>query len=144
MGKFSNFLGFGGRSKYGNKKVEYEGIVFDSKKELQRFFVLKEAEAAGRITNLQRQVRFQLIPAVTEEYEVALKTKTVTKTRTAQRAIYYTCDFQYEKDGALVVEDVKSAPIMTKNDKAYQLRKKMLFAFHGIKIKEVFDAYTDI
>lgn len=144
MERFKNFLGFGGRSKYGNKKVEYEGAMFDSKKELQRFLVLKDAEKDGFITNLQRQVRFQLVPAVTEEYEVELKTKTVTKTRTAQRAIYYTCDFQYEKDGELVVEDVKSAPVMTKNDKAYQLRKKLLFAFHGIKIKEVFSAHADI
>lgn len=144
MGRFSKFLGFRGHSKYGNKKVEYEGIVFDSKKELQRFLVLKEAESNGLITNLQRQVSFLLIPPVTEEYEVTLKTKTITKTRTAQRAVHYTCDFQYEKDGCLVVEDVKSAPIMAKNDKAYQLRKKMLFAFHGIKIKEVFDANKEI
>lgn len=127
-------------NKYNAKKVEYDGHVFDSKKEKARYELLKEAYNSGLIDDLRRQVRYELEPPVVEEYEEQLKTKVVKKTRTLQRGIYYTCDFQYIKDGELVVEDVKSSPAQTKLDKAYQIRKKLLFARHGIKIKEVFNA----
>lgn len=127
-------------NKYNAKKVEFDGQVFDSKKEKTRYEELMKAFNDGIISELKRQTRFELEPPVVEEYEEQLKTKTVTKTRTVQRGIYYTCDFQYMKDGELVVEDVKSSPQQAKLDKAYQIRKKLLFARHGIKIKEVFNA----
>lgn len=127
-------------NKYNAKKVEYDGHVFDSKKERARYELLKEAYNRGLIDDLRRQVRYELEPPVIEEYEEQLKTKTVTKTRTVQRGIYYTCDFQYVINGEVVVEDVKSSPAQAKLDKAYQIRKKLLFARHRIKIKEVFNA----
>ena len=127
-------------NKYNAKKVEYDGHVFDSKKERARYEHLKEAYNRGLIDDLRRQVRYELEPPVIEEYEEQLKTKTITKTRTVQRGIYYTCDFQYVINGEVVVEDVKSSPAQAKLDKAYQIRKKLLFARHGIKIKEVFNA----
>lgn len=128
------------KNKYNAKKVEFDGLVFDSKKEKARYELLKEAYDKGLISDLQRQVRYELEPPVVEEYEEQLKTKVVKKTRTLQRGIYYTCDFQYIKDGELVVEDVKSSPAQAKLDKAYQIRKKLLFARHRIKIYEVFNA----
>ena len=134
------FFGKKRRNKYNAKKVEADGQVFDSKKEKARYENLKNAQSMGAITNLQRQVRYELEPPVVEEYEEQLKTKVVKKTRTIQRGIYYTCDFQYVLDGNVVVEDVKSSPQQAKLDKAYQIRKKLLFARHGIRIKEVFNA----
>lgn len=128
------------KNKYNAKKVKFDGQVFDSKKERTRYEILKYAEEIGVIRDLQRQVRYELEPPVVEKYEEQLKTKTVIKTRTVQRGIYYTCDFQYVIDGEVVVEDVKSSPAQAKLDKAYQIRKKLLFARHGIKIKEVFNA----
>lgn len=128
------------KNKYNAKKVELDGHVFDSKKEKARYELLKEAYNNGLISDLQRQVRYELEPPVIEEYEEQLKTKVIKKKRTLQRGIYYTCDFQYIKDGELVVEDVKSSPAQAKLDKAYQIRKKLLFARHGIKIYEVFNA----
>ena len=128
------------KNKYNAKKVEFDGHVFDSKKEKARYELLKEACDKGLISDLKRQVRYELEPPVIEEYEEHLKTKVVKKVRTLQRGIYYTCDFQYIKDGELVVEDVKSSPAQAKLDKAYQIRKKLLFARHGIKIYEVFNA----
>lgn len=128
------------KNKYNAKKVEFDGHVFDSKKEKARYELLKEYYNSGLIDDLRRQVRYELESPVVEEYEEQLKTKVVKKTRTLQRGIYYTCDFQYIKDGELVVEDVKSSPAQAKLDKAYQIRKKLLFARHGIKIKEVFNA----
>lgn len=128
-------------SKYGNKKVEYQGITFDSKKELQRYMVLLDAQRNGKITDLQRQVKFELIPAITEDYVEHLKTKDKVKTRTVQLAITYTCDFTYRKDNKLIIEDVKASKTML--TKEYQLKKKMMLAIHGLVIKEVYKA-TDI
>lgn len=122
--------------KYNNTKVEFDGIKFDSKKEMQRYLVLKDAEDKGIISDLKLQVRFELIPAVREEYIEHLKTKDKVKTRTLQLPITYTCDFQYLKDGQIVIEDIKASPKML--PKEYTLKKKMMFALKGIKIKEVY------
>lgn len=124
------------RSKYGNKKVEFQGILFDSKREMQRWLILKDAEAKGVISELQRQVTFELIPAVIEEYVVHLKTKDKIQTRVAQRPITYTADACYIKDGEFIVEDCKISP-KVKPDK-YILKSKMMFALKGIRIKEVY------
>lgn len=128
--------------KYNNKTFEADGYKWDSKKEYQRWLVLKDAEAQGLITGLQRQVKFELIPAVREEYVEHLKTKDKIKTRTLQLAICYTCDFAYYKDGEYIVSDVKASPKML--PKEYVLKKKMLFALKGILIKEVYKANDPI
>lgn len=128
--------------KYNNKTFEADGYKWDSKKEYQRWLVLKDAEAQGLITGLQRQVKFELIPAVREEYVEHLKTKDRIKTRTLQLAICYTCDFAYYKDGEYIVSDVKASPKML--PKEYVLKKKMLFALKGILIKEVYKANDPI
>lgn len=130
------------KSKYNNKKIVNEFGTWDSKKELQRWLVLKEAEAQGVITNLQRQVKFELIPAVIEEYVEHLKTKDKIKTRVLQRPITYTADACYYKDGEYVVEDCKISPKI-KPDK-YVLKNKMMFALKGIRIKEVYKANDPI
>ena len=124
------------RSKYKNTKVEYQGIKFDSKREMQRYIVLKDAETKGIIQGLQMQVKYELIPAVRETYVKHLKTKDKECERTLQLPITYTCDFAYVKDNELVVEDVKISKSML--PKEYVLKKKMMFALKGIKIREVY------
>ena len=124
------------KSKYNNKKIVNEFGKWDSKKEFKRWLVLKEAEAQGMITDLQRQVKFELIPAVREKYIKHLKTKDKECERTLQLPITYTCDFAYYKDGEYVVEDCKISP-KVKPDK-YILKNKMMFALKGIRIKEVY------
>ena len=128
--------------KYNNTKVEYDGIKFDSKKEMQRYIVLKDAENSGVISNLELQVKYELIPAVREEYIEHLKTKDKIKTRTLQLPITYTCDFQYFKDGVLIVEDVKASPKML--PKEFVLKEKMMFALKGIKIKKVYSVKEEV
>lgn len=128
--------------KYNNTKVEYDGIKFDSKKEMQRYIVLKDAENSGAISNLELQVKYELIPAVREEYIEHLKTKDKIKTRTLQLPITYTCDFQYFKDGVLIVEDVKASPKML--PKEFVLKEKMMFALKGIKIKKVYSVKEEV
>lgn len=128
--------------KYKNHKIEFNGIKFDSKKEMQRYILLKEAEDKGIIQDLKLQVRFELIPAIKEEYVEHLKTKDKIKTRTVQLPITYTCDFQYYKNGELVVEDVKASKSML--PKEFVLKEKMMFAIKGIKIKKVFSIKEEI
>ena len=111
-------------SKYNSKKVEVDGILFDSKKEAKRWTELKAMEERGEITNLERQVRFELIPNQKIDGKVV------------ERAMHYVADFVYIKDGEKVVEDVKGF----KRGDAYvrysYKRKLMLWRF-GLRIKEV-------
>ena len=122
--------------KYNNTKVEYNGIKFDSKKEMQRYLVLKDAEDKGIISDLRLQVKYELIPSIKEEYIEHLKTKDKVKTRTLQLPITYTCDFQYTKNGELVIEDVKASPKML--PKEFTLKEKLLFWRYGIKIRKIY------
>ena len=53
--------------KYNNKSVIYDNIKFDSTKEGKRYLVLKQAERDGIISDLELQVKFELIPSIKEE-----------------------------------------------------------------------------
>lgn len=121
------------RSKYGNKKVTYDGITFDSKKEMYHYIRLKSMQEEGLISDLRLQVPYELIPAIYEDEIVTLKTKTKVVKRCVQKAVKYVADFvykdQYEYE---VVVDAKGL-----RTKEYLLKKKMMRAFLGITIKEV-------
>ena len=118
--------------KYRNKRVEYEGIVFDSLKEKRRYCQLQLWEKHGIISDLRLQVPYELIPAIYEDVEVQLKTKVKIKKKLVQRATTYVADFVYIKDGVTVVEDTKGF-----RTKEYELKKKMMRAFLGITITEI-------
>ena len=121
------------KSKYGSKKVTYDGIDFDSKKEMYRYITLKIKQAEGLISDLRLQVPFEIIPAVYEEQEVQMKTKVKVVTKCVQRASHYVADFVYkDSSGAEVVEDTKGF-----RTKEYELKKKMMRAFLGITIQEI-------
>ena len=107
-------------TKYRNKKIEVDGIMFDSKKEAKRYQELLLLEKAGAIQSLQRQVKYTLLPA---QY---IDGKCV------ERACTYTADFVYIEDGKKVVEDTKGF----KTDK-YIIKRKLMLHVHGIRIKEV-------
>lgn len=140
------FFKFGRTTKYNNKKVEYDGMKFDSKKERDRYIALVDAQERGEISDLQTQVKYILIPAIREAYEVQLKTKSVIKTRTLQKAITYTCDFKYfhNERQEWVVEDVKASALSASLDKCFVLKEKMMYALKGIKIKRVYKANESI
>ncbi len=54
-------------NKYAALKMTVDGITFDSRKEARRYTELKLLERTGKITDLQRQVKFKLIPAQYEQ-----------------------------------------------------------------------------
>ena len=124
-----------GRTKYFSRKVERDGMIFDSAKEWRRWIVLKAMEANGEISHLERQREFEIIPEQREPDTIGPKGG-VHRGRLLERRAYYVADFVYRKDGELVVEDVKGY----RDGQAYTLyilkRKLMLFR-HGIQVKEV-------
>lgn len=130
--------------KYGNHKVSFEGETFDSRRELERWLFLRDAERRGLIRGLERQVRFELVPAVRGIKEKKLKTRTIAVGYTVQRALTYTCDFRYVKNstGETVVEDVKISPRML--PKEYVLKEKLMLALKGIKIKRVYKPAEEV
>ena len=119
------------QSKYRNKKVVLDGITFDSKREAKRYRELLLLEQAGEIADIQRQVKFELIPAQREPDTVGPKGGK-RKGRTIEREVTYIADFVYWKNGALVVEDVKGF-----RKESYIIKRKLMLWVHGIRIVEV-------
>lgn len=132
------------KGKYNNTKVEIDEIKYDSKKESQRNAYLELMQKQGLISDLKRQVVFELIPTIHEDKVVHLKTKDKIVKRVAQKAVTYKADFTYIKDGQLVVEDVKASASYAALDKTFILKEKMMRYFHGIVIKRVYKANADI
>jgi hypothetical protein len=108
-------------SRYRSESVMAEGEKFASKKQYARWCQLKMLEKAGKIANLEREVPFELAPAVT----LAGRKKP---------SVRYFADAVYDEDGARVVEDTKS-PI-TRRDPVYRLKKHLMMSVHGIEIRE--------
>ena len=106
-------------AKYHNRKVTRDGETFDSVKEYRRFCELRLLERAGAVTDLQRQVKFELIPAQRIDGKVA------------ERACSYVADFVYTENGQQVVEDAKGM-----RTQEYRLKRKLMLWVHGIRIRE--------
>lgn len=122
----------GSGKKYGNAKSEIDGELFDSRKEARRYLYLKHELDTGKISDLQRQVRFELIPAQREPDTVGPRGG-VKKGRTIELACDYVADFVYRnEDGATVVEDTKGM-----RTKDYVIKRKLMLYVHGIRIREI-------
>lgn len=104
-------------NKYGAKKIKdpATGFVFDSKKEFIRWCELRIMERAGKISELRRQVKFELIPK-----------------QDGERACDYIADFVYrDSDGKTVVEDCKGM-----RTDVYKIKRKLFQWRYDMKIKE--------
>lgn len=124
-------------NKYGNKKVIIDGEVFDSKREAMRYQELKMCERYGLISDLKRQVVFELIPVQREEstrvYQKGRKKGQLIEGKVLEKAVTYIADFVYTNtaSGQQVVEDAKG---MRTRD--YIIKRKLMLYIHGIKIQE--------
>lgn len=107
-------------SKYGSRKVTRDGMTFDSQKEYRRFCELRLLERAGKVTDLQRQVKFELIPSQRIGGKVV------------ERACNYIADFVYTENGKKVVEDTKGFKTTD-----YIIKRKLMLWVHGIRINEI-------
>lgn len=105
------------------------------KKEYRRFCELLLLERAGAITELKRQVEFELIPAQREPDTVGVRGG-VKRGKTLELAVKYVADFVYKENGKTVVEDVKGY----KKGQAYALftvKRKLMLYKYNIRVKEV-------
>ena len=117
------------KNKYGARKCEStDGIMFDSKKERDRWEELRILAATGQISNLQRQVKYELIP-----------NQRGADGKIAERAVSYIADFVYtDSAGNQIVEDVKGYRNPQSAGYAkFVIKRKMFRWFYGIAIKEV-------
>lgn len=123
-------------SKYHSRKATVDGITFDSRKEAARYTELKLMERAGIIRDLERQVKFVLIPAQYEpdriDHSKSPKGRKV-KGRLIERECAYIADFRYfsVEDNKTIVEDSKG--LRTKD---YVIKRKLMLYIHGIRVKE--------
>lgn len=75
-------------NKYGARKTEVDGIVFDSAAEARRWGELRLQQRAGQIQQLRRQCQF---PLYVMDWLIG----------------HYVADFVFYRNGKRVVEDVK-------------------------------------
>lgn len=123
MDEITAFLtkGFRKRTKYGNVKTWHGGQYFDSKAEKKRWYILKEMEKRGEISDLQRQVKFifgeLLYPS--------------------NHTPYYVADFIYRdtKTGEYIVEDVKGGKATITAE--FRLKWALMLYFYQIRVKIV-------
>lgn len=104
------------KNKYGNKKVEIDGIEFDSIKESRRYLELRGRQMACEISDL----RFQ------RTYELGVN---------GEHICSYIADFTYKENGQLIIEDVKSKA--TRKHPVYRIKNKLMQAIYDIEIREV-------
>ena len=118
--------------KYKNRIITIDGITFDSMKEGKRYRELKQLERAGKITGLQLQVKYILIPSQFG-YVPDAQRPGGTKRVCLEREVSYYADFVYKDvDGNLVVEDTKGF-----KTKEYIIKRKLMLERYDIQISEV-------
>ena len=110
-------------TKYRNRKVTVDGIMFDSVREARRYGELKLLEKGGYISNLRLQVPYELLPNQTD-----------IDGNVIERKVRYIADFVYydNQKKQEVVEDAKGV-----RTDVYRLKKKLMLDKYGIQIKEV-------
>lgn len=113
------------KQKYNARKVPYNSMVFDSKKELKRYMELSQLAAVGKVFGLKTQVKYLLIPQQKRDGRVV------------ERECSYVADFVYQNEnGETVVEDVKGY----RRGGAYSvfvIKRKLMLERYGIRIVEV-------
>lgn len=120
-------------NKYSNKKTIVDGITFDSKREAKRYSELLLLEQSGAISNLQRQVKYVLIPAQREPDTVGARGG-IHKGKVIEKECVYYADFVYfdREKQEMVVEDTKG--IKTTE---YIIKRKLMLYRYGIRISEI-------
>jgi hypothetical protein len=94
------------KNKYHNNKIIFNGFLFDSEAEAKQYAELLFLEKSGIISELKRQVKFNLIP----------KTET-------EREVNFIIDFTFIENGKKVAADKKSK--ITKKLKDYIIKRKL-------------------
>lgn len=105
--------------KYSNKVTETPDGRFDSEAEYRHWCHLKIRLRLGEIADLQRQVSFELAPAVIIHGR-------------KRPPLRYVADMTYLEAGKTVVADVKGAVT-----DAFRIKRHLMMSVHGIEIQEI-------
>jgi hypothetical protein len=102
-------------NKYNATRVQVDGKMFDSQHEANRYVELCHLQRSGKIGNLECQTKYEII---INDIHIG----------------YYIADFSYidRLTGRLVAEDAKGF-----RTALYKLKKKIVEALYGLKIREV-------
>ena len=93
---------------------------------------MKLLARAGKIKDLQRQVKFVLIPTQREPDSIGVRGG-VKKGTVIEKECAYLADFVYVNDkGETVVEDTKGF-----RTTEYIIKRKLMLYIHGIRIQEI-------
>lgn len=106
-----------------HETVKVGDITFDSISEKDRYLELIIMERAGTISNLRCHPEYELIP-----------TQRIPGKPTLRRH-RYTADFEYVRDGELIIEDVKSE--YTRQERDYIINRKLMLMLKGLYVTEV-------
>ena len=109
------------KNKYNAKKVEYQGLKFDSAFELDCWRHLEQLAKEDKIKNLQRQIRFELLPA-----------------NRLYRALTYVADFTFFVGDEYIVADAKGLVLPE-----FKIKQKIFFDKYGNQIY-IFKKLSDI
>lgn len=119
-------------SKYNSSKHIVDGIEFDSKKEANRYQELKLLQRVGKISDLELQKEFELIPTQREPSTFGKRGGEKLGDVIERKCSYY-ADFCYKDEkGNTVVEDTKGMKLSD-----YKIKRKLMLYIHGIRIKEI-------
>lgn len=110
----------GKESKMHNVKTKCQDIVFDSKKEAERYAELMVMLKAGLISDLRLQHNITITEGYTKPDGERVRPQV------------YKADFSYVKDGKRIYEDAKGMRTQT-----YINKKKSIYDLKGIDIQEV-------
>lgn len=126
------------KNKHNAVRAIVDGEEFHSKKEANRWCTLRIAEMKGLISNLRRQVPYELVPAQYEEvytgevYKRGPKKGQRKKKRVCvEQSVVYYADFVYDVNGETIVEDVKGQKLPD-----YIIKRKLMLYIHRIKVVE--------
>ena len=109
------------KNKYNAKKVKYNGIKFDSAFELDCWQYLEQLAKEDKISNLQRQIKFELLPA-----------------NSLYRALNYVADFTFYVGDKYIVADAKGLVLPE-----FKIKQKIFFDKYGNQIY-IFKKISDI
>ena len=119
------------------KKTRYDGILFDSKLECDRYKYLKQLEKEGLIKELKIQYPFELIAKQTKGRDRI--NSVVRKNSDVISAVKYYADFVYfnVKKSTWIVNDAKG-----RTTEVYKLKLKLFKSLNG-HLYEFLETYRD-
>lgn len=109
------------KNKYNAHKSEYNGMKFDSAFELDCWRYLEELASEGKIKDLNRQIKFELLPA-----------------NSVYRALNYVADFVFFVGDKYIVADAKGLVLPE-----FKIKQKIFFDKYGNQI-HIFKKLSDI